>query len=209
MRPETLLRLYPRDWREKYGEEFLALIESSGLSSQVVFDIIIAAAREQIREVPAMLSWVPRLVGYFGLALAVVFAINWVRHDLALDPMRIGVGNLFVAFSFVYLSIHIFSQIWLVWRPSTLPRSIPDKLWAQGFVMLASITACLIASSLSASLHAVFGSHSPLLSCFVTIVGAIVPDELSLRTKPPSIARMLGRNSQPGSFLGLGPGAFP
>jgi hypothetical protein len=30
MRPELLLRLYPRAWRERYGEELLALIETQG-----------------------------------------------------------------------------------------------------------------------------------------------------------------------------------
>lgn len=30
MKPESLLRLYPRKWRERYGEEVLALIEQSG-----------------------------------------------------------------------------------------------------------------------------------------------------------------------------------
>ena len=28
MRPELLLRLYPRAWRERYGEELSALIET-------------------------------------------------------------------------------------------------------------------------------------------------------------------------------------
>ena len=202
-----LLRLYPRGWREKYGEEFLALLEQTDVSGRQVSDVVVAASRERILAALGMLSWVPKLVGYFGLALAVLFAISWMRNDMWLDPMHIGFGNLFVAFSFVYLSIHVFSQLWLVWRPSTVPRSIPEKLSAQGFVMVACITACVVASRMSMSLYAVFGSHSSLLSCFVTIAGAIVPDEISLRSKPRAISRLLVRTSQPGSFLGLGPGA--
>lgn len=39
MKPETLLRLYPRAWRERYGEEFLDAC-GARLSFQQVIDII-------------------------------------------------------------------------------------------------------------------------------------------------------------------------
>ena len=38
-----LLRLYPRAWRERYGEEFLATAGSGALRTQVVFDIVLGA----------------------------------------------------------------------------------------------------------------------------------------------------------------------
>ena len=43
MRPETLLRLYPRAWRERYGEEFLAIIGSDALGPQQVIDMVSGA----------------------------------------------------------------------------------------------------------------------------------------------------------------------
>lgn len=43
MRPETLLRLYPRAWRERYGEEFLATIGPEALGLQQVIDMVSGA----------------------------------------------------------------------------------------------------------------------------------------------------------------------
>jgi hypothetical protein len=43
VRPETLLRLYPRAWRERYGEEFLATIGPDALGPQQVVDMVSGA----------------------------------------------------------------------------------------------------------------------------------------------------------------------
>jgi hypothetical protein len=40
---ERLLRLYPRDWRERYGEEFLAIVGQDSLSLQQFIDIVSGA----------------------------------------------------------------------------------------------------------------------------------------------------------------------
>lgn len=42
-RAAGLLRLYPRAWRERYGEEFLATAGNGALRPQVVFDIVLGA----------------------------------------------------------------------------------------------------------------------------------------------------------------------
>jgi hypothetical protein len=39
----ALLRLYPRDWRERYGDELLALVSQSGFSWRAGVDIIAVA----------------------------------------------------------------------------------------------------------------------------------------------------------------------
>ena len=41
--PERLLRLYPRAWRERYGEEFLATVGHGALHVQQVIDIVAGA----------------------------------------------------------------------------------------------------------------------------------------------------------------------
>lgn len=43
IRADRLLRLYPRAWRERYGEEFLALVGESPLRPQQMIDIIAGA----------------------------------------------------------------------------------------------------------------------------------------------------------------------
>jgi len=45
----ALLRLYPRGWRQRYGDEFLALIADAGLTWREVVDVIAAASVERVR----------------------------------------------------------------------------------------------------------------------------------------------------------------
>ena len=50
----ALLRLYPRAWRARYGDEFLALVAESGLSWRGAADIVAAAVAERVRAVAAV-----------------------------------------------------------------------------------------------------------------------------------------------------------
>src|SRR5688572_6147871 len=43
MKPRTLLKLYPRPWRERYGDEFLALLEKEGTRPGVVVNVLAGA----------------------------------------------------------------------------------------------------------------------------------------------------------------------
>ncbi|MEX2272209.1 MAG: hypothetical protein WD690_12090 [Vicinamibacterales bacterium] len=43
MKPEILLRLYPRPWRERYGDEFVALLEKEGTGPRVVLNVMAGA----------------------------------------------------------------------------------------------------------------------------------------------------------------------
>jgi cytochrome b6-f complex iron-sulfur subunit len=54
-----LLRLYPRTWRDRYGEELLALIEESGLSFGATIDLIRAAADARLRPQAPVLEPTP------------------------------------------------------------------------------------------------------------------------------------------------------
>lgn len=44
----ALVRLYPRAWRIRYGDEFLAFVAESGLSWRAVADVVVAAAVERV-----------------------------------------------------------------------------------------------------------------------------------------------------------------
>src|SRR5688500_17074384 len=43
IRPRTLLRLYPRAWRDRYGNEFVALLEKEGTGPRVVLSVLAGA----------------------------------------------------------------------------------------------------------------------------------------------------------------------
>jgi hypothetical protein len=45
----ALLRLYPRTWRTRYGDEFLGFIDDSGLSWHGVANVVAAAGAERVR----------------------------------------------------------------------------------------------------------------------------------------------------------------
>lgn len=51
MKPETLLRLYPRAWRERYGDEFVTLLNETGAAPAQVIDIARAALVERARAI--------------------------------------------------------------------------------------------------------------------------------------------------------------
>jgi hypothetical protein len=85
MRPETLIRLYPRAWRERYGAELLALLEATPMTSGVRADLLRGAAREWVEQVvrpgdtacpyPLLLvRQVVRLAGLTALSWCLVLA---------------------------------------------------------------------------------------------------------------------------------------
>lgn len=49
MKPSSLLRLYPRAWRERYGDEFLAMFDRGALNRHESLDIACAAVVEWTR----------------------------------------------------------------------------------------------------------------------------------------------------------------
>lgn len=46
--PTLLVRLHPPAWRERYGDEMLAMLEGQPLSRREVIDLVRSAAREQL-----------------------------------------------------------------------------------------------------------------------------------------------------------------
>ncbi len=50
----ALLRLYPRAWRARYGDELLGLIDDAGLSWRIVADVAAGAVVERVR---ALVAW--------------------------------------------------------------------------------------------------------------------------------------------------------
>ena len=50
MTPRQLLRLYPRQWRRRYGDEFVAMLDGTAIDRHVVRDVVRAAAGEWIFE---------------------------------------------------------------------------------------------------------------------------------------------------------------
>jgi len=48
--PALLLRLYLRTWRERYGDEFAALLDEMGLGPATILDVLSGAVDAQVRQ---------------------------------------------------------------------------------------------------------------------------------------------------------------
>ena len=92
MKPESLLRLYPRAWRERYAREFGALLESEPITWRTAIDVGRAAMSERLRSSGGeFTSWqrTARLMGVMCgtfVALTVVMTIADVarfQHRMA------------------------------------------------------------------------------------------------------------------------------
>lgn len=68
-----LLWLYPRDWRKRYGDEFLALLEQNGVSMPDFVDILIGAAIARIRPSTAVKADASRTGGRAFMLAALIW----------------------------------------------------------------------------------------------------------------------------------------
>jgi hypothetical protein len=78
----SLIRLYPANWRERYGEEFEALLEDSSPGWSAVFDLLKGAVKMQFN----MRSF-PKLAGGLaiggllaGLAISFLVTPRYISH---------------------------------------------------------------------------------------------------------------------------------
>jgi hypothetical protein len=85
-----LIRLYPRAWRDRYGEEFAPLLESEGSGGRSVADVVWAALRERVRP-----TWkAERDPRSFGAV---------IRHPSALAPIAMSLIALAVVLGHIAL----------------------------------------------------------------------------------------------------------
>jgi hypothetical protein len=66
-----LLRVYPRGWRERYGDELLALLEEQPLTWRVRADVVVSGLRERVRgsgRAPLRVLWAWSLFVVGGVA---------------------------------------------------------------------------------------------------------------------------------------------
>ena len=108
-----LVRLYPPAWRERYEDEFLAVLESRGGASSVAVDVVRGALDAWIRGPRGSLGWVG-----IGLALVVYSATSWVLatgRRAWIDPLGDPAESVYQA---LYWGASIVFLTWLAARPS-------------------------------------------------------------------------------------------
>lgn len=93
-----LLRLYPRRWRERYGDEFDALLADSRRGPRLLLDIARAALDERIREGDIGLK---RLLPWALFAVSEV-VIGWLNFHASDDVQPVAAALILAGFGFGY-----------------------------------------------------------------------------------------------------------
>jgi len=90
MRREHLLRLYPRAWRDRYGEEFLALLGDGRLSMRNVVDVMAGAV--DARLVSGRSAFAAARSDLEGGAAVLQTLKEACRHPEPVDPRDARIG---------------------------------------------------------------------------------------------------------------------
>lgn len=102
----ALIRLYPRAWRERYGDEFEAFLEDSGGGPATAADVVRGALDARLRAG----DWRPA-AAWVLLALGGV-AIGWLNFHAADDVQPVAGGLLILGFGFGF-GLHRPRRAWL------------------------------------------------------------------------------------------------
>jgi hypothetical protein len=83
MNPRWLVRLYPRAWRERYGEELIALLDVTPADSRAVRDVVLGAAGEWVHlgvgAAPPVLLALRTLLGYYCATQLIWWGVSAVE----------------------------------------------------------------------------------------------------------------------------------
>jgi hypothetical protein len=91
-----LLRLYPRRWRDRYGEEFAALLAESRPGPRLLADVLRGALDAHVREGGMKTKrWVP-----WAVLLACEGAIGWVNLRATDDVQPVAGALMLAGFGF-------------------------------------------------------------------------------------------------------------
>jgi hypothetical protein len=108
-----LVRLYPPAWRERYEDEFLALLEARPITPAIALDVFRGAADAWRRGPRGPLG----VVG-IGLALAAYALASWVLAAARRTWLGSGDGPLETLYQALYWFGSILFMTWLASRPS-------------------------------------------------------------------------------------------
>jgi hypothetical protein len=120
-----LLRLYPSAWRERYGEEFLALLQQTDVGWRQIIDVVASASREWVRAaVPhealrGVANQGRRFVGFYAMAWTTVLWVQWMlpanapRLSITEPAVHFKVAMLlaFVAFATHWIEAFVFHVV--------------------------------------------------------------------------------------------------
>ena len=222
-----LVRLYPPSWRERYGEEYLALLSDAALGPRAVLDVLRGAADAWLRPSAGVLCGTARLratVSTVWCAWIALVAGALIYGQMTEDrPFRVydaahpGVGVLYRTYEVAaVLSVLVIAAggapLWwaLVRQAVREGRRSTVALLTMPFVAPVAFLAVLIAISRIAPRSPVPGvgigpvwfGVAALLGAAAGCLGAIAPIAALRRlTPPPALLRLAVRAAAVGTTL--------
>lgn len=108
MKPAALLRLYPRAWRERYGDELLAMLEGRSLTTSDIADIARLAAAEWWRG-----TWIGVVIIALASALTATALGDLLRRVMACPPVITRVSLVLIC---LFFAVDVYRMAIAGWR---------------------------------------------------------------------------------------------
>jgi len=99
-----LIRLYPANWRERYGEEFEALLEDSPVSFSGIFDLVKGAMKMRL-SVPSFPK-LALLLSVTGLVAGLLISFLVTPRYVSTATMRLSVAEVSASSQAVHRNLH-------------------------------------------------------------------------------------------------------
>jgi len=143
----ALLRLYPRRWRARYGEEFAIILAATPPGPGTVLDVVRGALDAHVRETRR-----GPLVRWALLALCAV-VVGWLNLHTTDDVQPVAAALLVFGFAF---GVH---------RPA--------RAWCSGAALFAAVPVSGAWADLAAN-HLSLGGAAPVLESVIALIPALL-----------------------------------
>ena len=148
---DVLIRLFPRAWRDRYGDEMRVLVEDAGLSASGALNLVIGAAREWLASPPdghagfVFLIVVGELVNISGALVGCLLRGSWELPSFASNWLTVG-PRLAVMLIFVPVAFGLrprgwpftFNRVVTRWLIAAVWLAVVAKAWASYSLGMAS-----------------------------------------------------------------------
>ncbi|HEX5216015.1 MAG TPA: hypothetical protein VFV98_11170 [Vicinamibacterales bacterium] len=168
----ALLRLYPRAWRERYGDEFLGLIDETGLTSRSAANIVAGAVTQRAR---LLLAWRTRetdpavAIHVFASLTAREALIEWPTFCALFAGTVVGLHWLGVPLPLWAWWMQALMQYFLVRSDFVGPVTTPLRRAGIGYYFALEAMALASAAFLSGRLLIAIGLPEPTSDAFLFV----------------------------------------
>jgi hypothetical protein len=173
----ALLRLYPREWRERYGDEFLGLIDETGLTWRSVVNVAAGAVAQRAR---ALVAWRTRepdpslAILVFASLTAREVLIEWPTFCALFAGTVVGLHWLGVPLPLWAWWPQAITMYFVVRSDFVGPVTTPLRRVGIGYYFALEAMALALAAFFSARLLVAIGLPEPTTDTFILVPLAVL-----------------------------------